>query len=222
MNPCVARVIFEKQSADPSSTEGVYADYSKGADSPEFYVECPKCGVVDGMYPDLKTAVAHRVCGTCEHEKIEKAKRDLEKVNDRPNLKPGQKRKLPWPLSVKEALVSHLLEDGEPPAAPDPDEDDIGDPKQEISRMLPVKTYTLGGNSMIHAPGLLRMAQSEWRNGRKKQKTWAMNVVKAWQGLPEEVYTSILNGNVDIETKGDDAVVTIRDWEEPQQRRKIR
>jgi len=31
-------------------------------------------------------------------------------------------------------------------------------------------------------------------------------------GLPEEVYLAILNGKVEIETQGDDAVVTIKQY----------
>lgn len=89
---------------------------------------------------------------------------------------------------------------------------DPQDTRSEIDRLLPTKTYTLAGNSMIHAPGVIRMAQNEWRNGRKKQKTWAMNVVHAWQGLPEEVYQAILNGKVEIETQGDSAVITVKQY----------
>lgn len=86
------------------------------------------------------------------------------------------------------------------------------DPRSEVDRLLPTKTYSLAGNSMIHAPGVIRMAQNEWRVGRKKQKTWAMNLLKSWQGLPEEVYLKILNGECEIETQGDNAVVTIKQY----------
>ena len=86
------------------------------------------------------------------------------------------------------------------------------DPRSEIDRLLPTKTYTLAGNSMIHAPGVIRMAQNEWRNGRKKQKAWAMGVIHAWEGLPEEVYLAILNDKVDIQTEGDNAVITVKQY----------
>jgi len=86
------------------------------------------------------------------------------------------------------------------------------DTRAEVDRLLPTKTYRLGGNSMIHAPGVIRMAQNEWRVGRKKQKTWALNLIKSWQGLPEEVYLAILNGTADIEADGDNAVVTIKQY----------
>lgn len=89
-------------------------------------------------------------------------------------------------------------------------EDEPQDIRSEVDRLLPTKTYHLKGNSMIHAPGVIRMAQNEWRNGRKKQKAWALGVVHAWEGLPEEVYLAILNSKVQIDTEGDDAVVTVR------------
>lgn len=89
---------------------------------------------------------------------------------------------------------------------------DPQDIRSEVDRLLPTKTYRLAGNSMIHAPGVIRMAQNEWQVGRKKQKQWAMGVIKAWQGLPEEVYLKILNGDCEIETQGDNAVVTVKQY----------
>jgi hypothetical protein len=89
---------------------------------------------------------------------------------------------------------------------------DPEDTRSEVDRLLPTKTYTLQGSSLVHAPGLINVAQNEWRNGRKKQKTWAMNLVKAWVGLPEEVYLAILDGNVQIETQGDNAIVTVKQY----------
>lgn len=86
------------------------------------------------------------------------------------------------------------------------------DIRSEVDRLLPTKTYRLGGNSMICAPGVIRMAQNEWRNGRKKQKAWALNLIKSWQGLPEEVYLAILNGKVEVEADGDNAVVTVKEY----------
>lgn len=112
----------------------------------------------------------------------------------------------PEPPSEPHQVVREAV--GEQPA-PDPDPADV---RSEVDRLLPTKTYTLAGNSMIHAPGVIRMAQNEWRNGRKKQKAWAMGVIRAWQGLPEEVYLAILNNKVDIETQGDNAVITVKQY----------
>ncbi len=89
-------------------------------------------------------------------------------------------------------------------------EDDPTDYRAEVNRLLPTKTYHLKGNSMIHAPGVIRMAQNEWRVGNRKQKKWAMTLLQSWPGLPEHVYTAILNGEIEIETNGDDAVITVR------------
>jgi len=92
-----------------------------------------------------------------------------------------------------------------------PPEDPL-DARSEVDRLLPTKVYRLAGNSMIHAPGVIRMAQTEWRSRSKKQKTWALNLIKAWQGLPEDVYLKILNGQCQIEAEGDGAVVTIKQY----------
>lgn len=86
------------------------------------------------------------------------------------------------------------------------------DTRAEVDRLLPTKTYRLGGNSMIHAPGVIRMAQTEWRSRSKKQKTWALNLLKSWPGLPDEVYVKILNGECQIEADGDAAVITVKNY----------
>lgn len=91
-------------------------------------------------------------------------------------------------------------------------EDEPKDVRSEVDRLLPTKTYVLKGSSMINAAGVIRMAQNEWQVGRKKQKAWAMGLVKSWPGLPEEAYLAILNGGVEVEANGDDAVVTIKEY----------
>jgi len=108
----------------------------------------------------------------------------------------GKTRKLPEPHQIVREAIG-----GEPE-----------DTRAEIDRLLPTKTYTLQGNSMINAAGVLRMAQNEWQMGRKKQKAWALGLVKAWPGLPEEAYLAILNGKVEVEAQGDHAVVTIKQY----------
>lgn len=141
----------------------------------------------------------------------EEVKRYLELVKAKPHFRRFSREELRRYLATR------------PPAQPEPPsephqivgealEDEPQDVRAEVDRLLPTKTYTLAGNSMIHAPGLIRMAQNEWRNGRKKQKTWALGVIHAWQGLPEEVYLAILNGKVEIETQGDSAVITVKQY----------
>lgn len=78
--------------------KGIYADYSSG--QPSFYAQCPECGHVNGMYPNLQTAVAQKLCGTCRHERVRQYKRDLEKLG-----RPVKKR------PVSEAVMRVLYED---------------------------------------------------------------------------------------------------------------
>ena len=84
--------------------------------------------------------------------------------------------------------------------------------KSEVDRLLPVKQYRLGGNSMIHAPGVVAMAQNRWRERSKAAKKNAMDIIHAWPGLPDEVCLAILNGKCTIDTEGDTAVVTIKEY----------
>lgn len=91
-------------------------------------------------------------------------------------------------------------------------EDEEPDARDEVDRLLPTSTYRLGGNTMIHAPGVIRMAQSRWRERSKKAKQNGMDIIRSWPGLPDEVYLKILNGDCWIDTDGDTAVVTVKDY----------
>lgn len=82
----------------------------------------------------------------------------------------------------------------------------------EVHRHLPTKPVRLRGNSMLFAPNLVRMAQQEWQHGNKKRKAWALELIKSWQGLPDQLYLDILNGKCDITEEGDDAMIIIRQY----------
>jgi len=126
-------------------------------------------------------------------------------------------------------FLLHQRNEPDPPSEPhqivrealDVPPDEPSDTRAELDRLLPTKTYTLKGSSLVHAPGYIAMAQNEWRASQltrrahmnfrsRKQKARALEMVKSWAGLPEEVYLAILNGQAEIETQGNDAVVTIR------------
>lgn len=95
MNEIGAQLLYEKH----ATVQGVYADLSSGA--PEYYVKCPECKNVHGMYSSVQDAINHKVCGACQFKRIQDFKANLEKVNDRPKIRPGKKRKLPWPLATE-------------------------------------------------------------------------------------------------------------------------
>lgn len=122
MNEIGAQLLYEQH----PSVKGVYADLSSGV--PEYYATCPECGNVHGMFSSVQDAVNNKVCGGCRFRRIHDFKSDLEKVNDRPKRpKPGQKRKLSWPLSVKEALPDLVPDDLVPEPSADLDSDELVD-----------------------------------------------------------------------------------------------
>jgi hypothetical protein len=107
--------------------------------------------------------------------------------------------------NVKEhagVIVAKLLESDVDDPSPNPD---------EIDRLLPTKTFTMKGSSLLHAPGLIDFAKRRWRERSRKAKQNALDILKAWQ-LPQEDAEAILNGKATIETQGDDAVVTIQKY----------
>lgn len=98
-----------------------------------------------------------------------------------------------------------IKENEELPAEPDP--------RSEMDRLLPTTQSRLRGSSMIHAPGIINLAQMRWRERSKAAKKNGMDIIKMWQGLPEERYLRILNNDrITIETDGDDAIITFRDY----------
>lgn len=66
-----------KSSEPYNSTRGIYADYSKGFDKPEFYCKCPNCRYVHGTYKTPKEAIAKRLCPLCDARGIEKLKKEV-------------------------------------------------------------------------------------------------------------------------------------------------
>lgn len=96
-------------------------------------------------------------------------------------------------------IVAQLLEDDEPNMS-------------DVNRLLPTKTVRFRGNSMLNATGLVQSAQNEWRGRSKKQKKWALDLIKAWPGLDDAAYLAILNGKCTVTADGDDAVIVIREY----------
>lgn len=86
------------------------------------------------------------------------------------------------------------------------------DTRSEVDRLLPVDTYRFGGNTMIHAPGLIAIAQHRWKSRSKKEKAGALEMIKCWPGAPEEVYLKILNGQCEIAEDEHTAVITIKKY----------
>lgn len=115
----------------------------------------------------------------------------------------------PTPVNSRTtSIVDSLLEADAAPVDPLDPEPSMG----EVRRHLPTKEVRLRGSSMLFAPNIIRMAQNEWKIGRKKQKAWALELIKSWQGLPDQLYLDILNGKCDITEDGDDAVIIIRQY----------
>ena len=59
MDSKVLIVLNEKKSKEPhNSTRGIFCDYSKGFDKPEYYCRCPNCKFIHGGYKTPKEALA--------------------------------------------------------------------------------------------------------------------------------------------------------------------
>lgn len=77
-------LVCEKKSPAPYWTHahGIYADLSNWPHNIEYYVKCPECGAVHGMYPSMNDARIKRLCPSCSFDKVEKAKKELAKLSE--------------------------------------------------------------------------------------------------------------------------------------------
>ena len=189
MNPQLNEVpdlLLENSRAKWDSSHGVYADLSD-LSRPKFYSKCPKCKHVHGFYTSLGDAVLKKICGACHFDNIEKLKRDLEKGDKPQKLKPGQKRKLPWPASV-------VKEAEEIDWAPDPDDPDastasaakLNDVALELARAGFAHEYTSHmGNGPRRSRWVLRANDAHSYTAEVEGKEWTLkHYIQERRGWP--------------------------------------
>ena len=77
-------LVCEKKAPAPywSHTRGIYADLSEWPRHIDYYVKCPECGSVHGFYKSLADARSKRLCQNCDHDRIEKLKKEVVKVTE--------------------------------------------------------------------------------------------------------------------------------------------
>jgi hypothetical protein len=69
--------ISERKGEPWNSTRGIYADFSKGFDKPEYYCKCPNCRYVHGTYSTPREAMLKRLCPLCDARGIDKLKKEI-------------------------------------------------------------------------------------------------------------------------------------------------
>jgi hypothetical protein len=77
-------LVCEKKAPAPywSHTRGIYADLSEWPRHIDYYVKCPECGNVHGFYKSLADARSKRLCQNCDHDRVEKLKKEIAKVTE--------------------------------------------------------------------------------------------------------------------------------------------
>jgi len=118
----------------------------------------------------------------------------------------------PKPVPIKPKFTAAQQVDLKLEALDELPQEQPEDVKDVVDRLLPTRTYRLGGSSMIHSPGLVSYAQRLYRSRSRKDREQAMALISAWPGMPEDVRISILKGNCHVEAEGDTAVITIKDY----------
>jgi len=106
-----ARSLFEDARPAPNwaKTTGVYGDFSRWPRSVDFYVKCPKCGVVHGddqhgcNFKSVRDAHTNRLCQRCSVEAVNKIKDVVAHVDD-PGMTPKGIAKLVGE-STRDALL---------------------------------------------------------------------------------------------------------------------
>ena len=95
MDSKVLIVLNEKKSKEPhNSTRGIFCDYSKGFDKPEYYCRCPNCTFIHGGYKTPKEALAKKKCALCQKNEIDKLKKEVRNVDQ-----PTSRKMVNWMLA---------------------------------------------------------------------------------------------------------------------------
>ena len=130
-------VVEGKAPAGWSTTRGVYANLSRWPHEVEYYVKCPKCGLVHGSFKKMADAHAKKLCDVCNLDAINKLKDEIQDVVHDPEHEPKEMAKL-----LGEA-VDRFDPFDEPPEGQQPAEvpaEDLPpepeDTKGEIERLL--------------------------------------------------------------------------------------
>lgn len=135
----VIQLVVEGKAPDGwSTTRGVYANLSKWPREVEYYVKCPKCGLVHGSFKKMADAHAKKLCNVCNLDAINKLKDEIQDVVHDPEHKPKEMAKLMGEAIDRfdpfdEPPEGHGLEPQVPP------EDQFLEPedtKSEIERLL--------------------------------------------------------------------------------------
>ena len=122
-----------------ATTRGVYANLSNYPREIQYYVKCPKCGLVHGDFKSMRDAHAKKLCDVCNLDAINKLKDEVQDVIHDPDHKPKEMSKI-----VSEAADPFDPFDTPPEGegtVPVPPEDEPSftepaDTKGEIERLL--------------------------------------------------------------------------------------
>lgn len=121
-----------------SVARGVYANLSRWPHEVQYYVKCPKCGLVHGDFKSMREANSKKLCDLCNLEAINKLKAEIVKVVDEPDHKPKEMAKL-----VGEA-AGETFDPFDAPAQPSPvpvppEDEPVAEPADtmgEVDRLL--------------------------------------------------------------------------------------
>jgi len=86
--------------------------------------------------------------------------------------------------------------------------------KDVINDLTPTQVIKLGGADFVHTPGLIKIAQHEYRCGAKGRK-WAKKLLSTWQLAPEIVNKILGDPRTTVEADGHNASVTVHNYAQP-------
>jgi len=112
-----------------------------------------------------------------------------------PVIEPDVARLTQLGLNLGEAL------DEEPPL----------DARSEVDRLLPMKTYHLGGCGFGSAAAIIGIARQRYSERGMLAKRNGLDIMKSWP-IPDEVCMAILKGKCDIEVVGEGVTVRIKQY----------
>lgn len=120
-----------------ATTRGVYANLSRWPHEVQYYVKCPKCGLVHGDFKSMRDAHSKKLCDVCNLDAINGIKDEVQKVIHDPDHKPKEMISFAEADERFDPFDTPPEGEGVPPVPPEYEPNlEPSDTKSEIERLL--------------------------------------------------------------------------------------
>jgi len=119
-----------------ATTYGIYGNFSRWPAEVDWYVKCPKCGLIHGNYKTMRDAHSKKLCDICNLDAINKLKDEIQDVVHDPEHKPKEMLAFAEGIEYFDPFDTPAEDNGVPLPPEDDPTPNPADTKGEIERLL--------------------------------------------------------------------------------------